>query len=130
MYTVSVFFLFFYLGDHSEVKTMCMIVSDTDTVLIYEQTKLRWSAKLFYRPCIIARASFKVRIWYFRPWGEEIIIYAGLSVPFKLNSYCLYYTAGVTRLFGTVVGDRRFEVLLFGHRTHDIYGSRKTARRL
>ncbi|XP_025410019.1 protein PTHB1 isoform X2 [Sipha flava] len=49
----------YILGDHSEVKTMCMIVSDTDTVLIYEQTKLRWSAKLFYRPCIIARASFK-----------------------------------------------------------------------
>lgn len=39
---------------------MCMIVSDTDTVLIYEQTKLRWSAKLSHHPCVINRASFKV----------------------------------------------------------------------
>jgi len=42
------------------MKTMCMIVSDTDTVLVYNQTKLRWSAKLSYHPCIVARASFKV----------------------------------------------------------------------
>ncbi|VVC39185.1 Hypothetical protein CINCED_3A000815 [Cinara cedri] len=49
----------YILGEHPDTKVMCMIVSDTDTVLLYDQTKLRWSAKLPYRPCIIARASFK-----------------------------------------------------------------------
>ncbi|CAI6367804.1 unnamed protein product [Macrosiphum euphorbiae] len=49
----------YILGEHPETKTMCMIVSDTDSVLVYDQTKLRWSAKLSFHPCIIARASFK-----------------------------------------------------------------------
>ncbi|KAE9544899.1 hypothetical protein AGLY_000442 [Aphis glycines] len=49
----------YILGEHPDTKTMCMIVSDTDSVLVYDQTKLRWSAKLSFHPCIIARASFK-----------------------------------------------------------------------
>ncbi|KAL4148088.1 hypothetical protein QTP88_002392 [Uroleucon formosanum] len=49
----------YILGEHPETKTMCMIVSDTDSVLVYDQTKLRWSAKLPFHPCIISRASFK-----------------------------------------------------------------------
>ncbi|KAL5232883.1 hypothetical protein ACI65C_000293 [Semiaphis heraclei] len=49
----------YILGEHPETKTMCMIVSDTNSVLVYDQTKLRWSAKLSFHPCIIARASFK-----------------------------------------------------------------------
>jgi len=50
--------------------------------------------------------------------------------------YCVFYKLiliiyiGVTGMFGYVVGNRRFEVLLPGHRTHDIYGSRKTDQRL
>lgn len=62
---INLFFFFFFAGEHPETKTMCMIVSDTGSVLVYDQTKLRWSAKLSFHPCIIARASFKV--WFVVP---------------------------------------------------------------
>ncbi|XP_050429055.1 protein PTHB1 isoform X2 [Adelges cooleyi] len=49
----------YVLGKHPEARMMCMIVSDNDAVMVYEQIKLKWSAKLPYRPCVIARASSK-----------------------------------------------------------------------
>lgn len=42
-----------------------------------------------------------------------------------LRSTCLLIT-GVTRMFDFAIGNRRFKVMLPGHRTYDIYGSWKT----
>lgn len=119
---------FCYLGEHPDAKTMCMIISDTDTVLVYDQTKLRWSAKLSYHPCIIARASFKVLTYIIRivdMMFSRTVFNSESSFPPKLI-VVIFIKTGVTRVFGFVVGNWRFEILLPWHRTHDIYGSRKT----
>lgn len=65
---------------------MCMIVSDTDTVLIYEQTKLRWSAKLSHHPCIINRASFKVCIQKY-----ELFVSRNKLFVSKIRCFCVIY---------------------------------------
>ncbi|XP_050536698.1 protein PTHB1 isoform X1 [Daktulosphaira vitifoliae] len=49
----------YIIDSHPDTKMICMIVSDVDTLMIYEQTKLKWTAKLPYRPSLISRASFK-----------------------------------------------------------------------
>jgi hypothetical protein len=120
LFYLFILLYFFISGEHPDTKTMCMIVSDTDSVLVYDQTKLRWSAKLSFHPCIIARASFKV-------WLVALFIRDILS-----EMYCFIYEftwiifiTGVTGMFGSIVRNRWFEILLPGHRTHDIYGSRK-----
>lgn len=42
---------------------MVLVVADTDTLLVYEGTTLKWSAQLPFTPVAIARAHFQVKIY-------------------------------------------------------------------
>jgi hypothetical protein len=39
---------------------MVLIVSETNTLLVYEHTRLLWSAQLFIAPVAVTRATFEV----------------------------------------------------------------------
>ncbi|XP_023709246.1 protein PTHB1 isoform X3 [Cryptotermes secundus] len=41
-------------------RLMVLIVSETNTLLVYEHTKLLWSAQLFVAPVAVTRATFEV----------------------------------------------------------------------
>jgi hypothetical protein len=38
---------------------MVLIVSDTNTLLVYEHTRLMWSAQLFITPVAVTRGTFE-----------------------------------------------------------------------
>jgi hypothetical protein len=39
---------------------MVLVVTDTNTLLVYEHTRLRWSAQLVTTPVSVRRATFEV----------------------------------------------------------------------
>lgn len=41
-------------------KLMVLVIADTNTLMIYEGTTLRWSAQLPFTPVAVTRAHFQV----------------------------------------------------------------------
>ena len=39
---------------------MILVVTDTNTLLVYERTRLLWSAQLIITPVCVSRATFEV----------------------------------------------------------------------
>jgi len=39
---------------------MVLVVTDTNTLLVYERTRLLWSAQLVFTPVCVRRATFEV----------------------------------------------------------------------
>lgn len=39
---------------------MILVVTDTNTLLVYEHTRLRWSAQLTIAPVAVARGTFEI----------------------------------------------------------------------
>lgn len=60
----KIFYLLFFT--EPDGKLMVLVVADTDTLLLYEGTTLKWSAQLPFTPVAIARAHFQVNVCYAR----------------------------------------------------------------
>jgi hypothetical protein len=39
---------------------MILVVTDTNTLLVYEHTRLRWSAQLIITPVAVTRGTFEI----------------------------------------------------------------------
>lgn len=52
--------MFLAVSAWNENKLMILMASDSKTLLVYENTSLKWAARLPFQPVTLNRGSFKV----------------------------------------------------------------------
>lgn len=71
---------------------MLLVVTDTLTLLVYDQTSLCWSSQLPFLPVAICRANFMVSITLYTIYTLQGFRFSQrLSLILKLDFWALYY---------------------------------------